>query len=89
MSAEVYPEDVIKAQLPTGMSAKKRGEVAAQIVEALAQEGMLVEGECWTVMVGDALVPVETVETYGLVLKLDANGEASEISSRAGLVVLA
>lgn len=81
-------EDVIKEQLPKSMSAKRRDELAELIGDALAEGGYLVDGECTTVEVSDALMPVETVEAYGLTIKLDATGDASEISHRAGLVVL-
>lgn len=82
------PEEVVIEQLPKSMFAKRRGEVAEQILDALAESGLLVDSECWAVEVGNALVPVETVEAYGLTIRLDANGEASEISSAAGLVVV-
>jgi hypothetical protein len=84
----VSPEEVVIEQLPKSMSAKRRGEVAEQILDALSESGLLVDNECSAVEVGNALVPVETVEAYGLTIRLDANGEASEISSAAGLVVV-
>ena len=83
------PEDVIKELLPKSMSAKRRGELAEQIADSLATWGHLVDGECTTVEVADARMPVETVESYGLTIKLDAMGDAAEISHRSGLVVLA
>lgn len=82
------PNEVIIERLPKSMSAKRRQEVAEQILDALAEYGLLADGECCAVEVGNALVPVETVEAYGLTIRLDANGEASEISSAAGLVVV-
>lgn len=82
------PEEVIEERLPKNMSTKRRGQLASEIADSLAEAGMLLDGECTTVEVGDALVPVQTVEAYGLTIRLDANGEASEISHRAGLVVL-
>ena len=81
-------EEVINGQLPASMSRKRRGALAEQIADALAEAGLLLDGECTTVEVGDALLPVETVETYGLTIRLDATGNASEISHPAGLVVL-
>lgn len=86
MSQEV--EKVIKSQLPKNMSAKRANALAEQIADALAEAGLLLDEHCTAVEVGDALLPVQTIESYGLVIKLDANGDASEISSRAGLVVI-
>jgi hypothetical protein len=82
-------ESVIRNQLPASMSAKRREELCQQIADALAEAGFLLDGGCSVVEVGDALVPVETVEAFGLTIRLDATGNASEISSPAGLVVLA
>lgn len=83
------PEEIIRERLPKSMSMKRRDELAEQIAEALADEGWLLDGECTTVAIGPrALVPVETVEAYGLTIKLDALGDASEISHRDGLVIL-
>jgi hypothetical protein len=42
-----------------------------------------------TVEVGQrALIAVETIEAYGLIIGLDALGEASDVSHRDGLVVV-
>jgi hypothetical protein len=81
-------EEVIRAQLPASMSAKRRDALVEQITDALAEQGLLVDGDCTTVEVAEAMVPVETIEAYGLILRLDANGDAAEISHRTGLVVL-
>lgn len=81
-------EDVIKAQFPASMSKKRSNELAEQIADALAEAGLLVDGECTAVEVGNALLPVKTIEAYGLIIKLDATGDASEISHPSGLVVL-
>jgi hypothetical protein len=82
------PDEVVARQLPKSMSEKRRNELVEQILDALAEWGYLVEGVCTTVSTERALVPVETVEVYGLTIALDANGDASEISHRDGLVVL-
>ncbi len=73
----------------TGRHQNKKDILADQIVEALEAAGwhepdLLIA----TVEVGEALMPVETVEAYGLTIKLDAMGEASEISSARGLAVV-
>ena len=85
------PRDVVAAKLPKNWSQDKRDTVADEILTDLEVAGHLtIDGECSTVSVGGyALVPVETVEAYGLTLRLDAMGEASEITHPAGLVVLA
>jgi hypothetical protein len=87
MSAD-EPRDVVGAKLPQSWSQNRRDIVADAILEALEDAGLLAQEEITTVEVGGALMPVEAVEAYGLTLKLDALGEASEISSDRGLVVL-
>lgn len=80
--------DVVGAVLPKSWSQTKKNNLAEQIAQALADAGVPVEAACRTVAVEHALIPVETVEAYGLEIKLDATGSASEIHSRAGLVVV-
>lgn len=83
------PEEVIRDALPVKMSKVRRDQLASEIADALAEAGWLLDGECTTVAVGPrALIPVETVEVYGLTIKLDALGDASEISHPGGLVTL-
>lgn len=50
-----------------------------QVAEALFNAGVLLDGEITTLEVRKALMPVETVEAYGLRIRLDANGDASEV----------
>jgi hypothetical protein len=85
----ISPENVIRATLPKSWSEKKRQDLIDQIVSALSKEGLLRDGEVTLVEVADARMPVETIEAYGLTIALDALGDAAEISSPAGLVVLA
>lgn len=80
--------DVIGALLPKNWSQDKRDTLADEIVSDLEVAGVMVFPKCAKVEVTCALMPVETVEAYGLTIKLDANGEASEISHPSGLVVL-
>jgi hypothetical protein len=80
------PRDVIGTVLPKSWSQTKRDTVADEIAEALWEAGLLAD-DITTVAVGDARLPVETVEAYGLTIKLDALGEASELSHPAGLVI--
>ena len=84
------PEEVIRELLVgVPMSTKRADALASEIVEALEEAGHLLDGECTTVAVGNyPLVPVETVEAYGLTIRLDAMGEASEVSARDGLVIV-
>jgi hypothetical protein len=82
------PYDVVGAALPKTLSQKKRDEVAEQIVDALWDAGFLTDGVT-TVEISGAMVPVETVEAYGLTIRVDANGDAAEISSLRGLEILA
>lgn len=82
------PRDVIVPFLPKNWSQSRRDQVADEIADALGDAGLLAEFECIAVEVADAMVPVETVEAYGLTIRLDANGEASEISHRSGLVTI-
>lgn len=83
------PRDVVGAVLPKSWSQDKRDTMADEIVDALYGAGFVLDEQISTVEVGGALVPVETVEAYGLEIRLDALGDASEISHPAGLVVLA
>jgi hypothetical protein len=80
------PRDVIGTVLPKSWSQTKRDELSDTIVDALWEAGLLAD-DITTVAVGDARLPVETVEAYGLTIKLDALGEASELSHPAGLVI--
>lgn len=82
------PRDVVSGTLPKSWSQTKRDDLADEILDALEEQGLLADAECTVVEVGDARMPVETVEAYGLTIRLDAMGEASEISHPAGLVVL-
>lgn len=79
--------DVIGKVLPQSWSQNKRDTLADEVEEALDNAGMLAPERIEAVEVATALMPVETVEAYGLTIKLDAMGEASEISHRDGLVV--
>lgn len=83
------PRDVVGAQLPKSWSQSRRDTMADEILEALDSAGLLAYDEYSAVEVGRALLPVETVEAYGLEIALDALGEASTITSPRGLVVLA
>lgn len=80
------PRDVIGEKLPKSWSQTKRDTLSDKIIDALSEAGLLAE-EITAVEVVNALLPVETVEAFGLTIKLDAMGEASEISHRDGLVV--
>lgn len=55
-----------------------------QVAEALFKAGMLLDDEVTTLGVRNAPVPVETVEAYGLRIRLDANGDASEVTCDRG-----
>lgn len=83
------PRDVVGAVLPKSWSQTKKDALADEILDALSDAGLLLEGAATTVEVGDARMPVETIEAYGLTIAIDALGDAAEISSPAGLVVLA
>jgi hypothetical protein len=84
------PRDVVAAKLPKSWSQDKRDTLADEILDALEEVSLLVGDALVTeVAVGERpLIPVETVEAYGLTIRLDAMGEASEISSDRGLVAL-
>lgn len=88
MSTE--PRDVVGAVLPKSWSQNKKDAIADEILEALDNAGLLIGDALVTeVAVGErALIPVESVEAYGLTIRLDALGDASEISSERGLVAL-
>lgn len=79
----VEPRDVVGALLPKSWSQDKRDALADQILEALESEGLLTCGEIETVGIRWTHVPIETVEAYGLVIGVDANGYAAEVSSAA------
>jgi hypothetical protein len=83
------PRDVIGAVLPKSWSQTKRDDVADQIVNALFDAGLLLVDDVTTIEVRGARVPVETVEAYGLTIRVDANGNAAEITSPWGLEILA
>jgi hypothetical protein len=80
---------VIGAVLPKSLSQKKRDELTEQIVNALFDAGLLLVDDATTIEVRGARVPVETVEAYGLTIRVDANGNAAEITSPWGLEILA
>ncbi|MET0423630.1 MAG: hypothetical protein ABW046_07140 [Actinoplanes sp.] len=79
----VNPRDLVGALLPESWSQKDRDNLADEILDALAFNGLLTEGEIETVGIRWTHVPIETVEAYGLVIGVDANGYAAEISSAA------
>lgn len=81
------PEEVIRQQLPT-MSAKRADDLVERILDALAENGFLVDGVMSTVGIQRTHIPIEYVEAYGLEIGVDANGYASEISSCWGLEVV-
>lgn len=83
------PRDVIGQALPKSWSQTKRDETAGQIEDALWEAGLLQVDVVTAVEVRGGLVPVETVEAYGLTIRLVANGEAVEINSLSGLEILA
>jgi hypothetical protein len=57
------------------------------VYAALDGAGAVLDGTPVTVEVAGARVPVETVEVYGLVIRLDANGRAASIHHPEGLEV--
>lgn len=79
MSTDTYRE-VIAKHLPKNWGQDRRDTTADEIVSDLEAAGILVNPECTTIEVTGARMPVETIEAYGLEIKLDANGEASSIS---------
>jgi hypothetical protein len=73
------PRDVVGAVLPKSWSQSKKDELADEILEALDEAGLLAADEIEAVGIRGARIPVETVEAYGLVIGVDANGDAAEI----------
>lgn len=84
-----YPETVIRELLPNSWSQTRRNGLTDQILDALYDAGLLIDGSPRTVEVRGARVAVEAVEAYGLRISLDANGNAVEIASPWGLEVTA
>lgn len=85
---EPDPRDVVTAVLPKSWSQTKKDNLADEVLEALDTAGLLNLNGVFVVSPEDAKVPVETIEAYGLTIKLDALGDASEISSQTALQVL-
>lgn len=83
------PRDVIGKALPKSWSQDKRDNVADEIEAALSEAGLLFEDEPEVIGIRSTHVPIEEVEAYGLVLAIDANGYAAEISSPLGLEIVA
>lgn len=81
------PEHVVAGVLPGGdRSENKRLALAGTIVRALEEAGYLAY-DIATVDVVGARVPIETVEAYGLTIRLDASGNAVSIASPYGLEI--
>lgn len=81
-------EDVVEAAL-TGIPGLDTDTLTDRITDALWQAGLLLTDEVTTVEFRQAMVPVETVDAFGLTVRLDANGDAVQITSRRGLEILA
>lgn len=86
MSAD--PRDVISNVLPKSWSQAKKDDLINKITDALYEECLLVEDAINVVEVLGAMVTVETVEAYGLTIEVDANGDAVQVVSPHGLVVV-
>lgn len=82
------PQKLVEDALPKSWSAVRKANLAGEIVDVLSDAGLLVEEEFDTVEVATARMPVESVEAYGLRLRIDALGEAVEIHHPDGLVTL-
>ena len=86
----VINEALLAGDLPKGDALpeddrdKLADVLSDQVAEALFKAGVLLDDEVTTIEVRKALVPVETVEAYGLRIKLDANGDASEVTCDRG-----
>lgn len=87
--SEPNPREVVTSVLPKSWSQNKKDTLADEVLEALDNAGFLSEEPYTTVSLQDALMPVQTVEAFGLRIALDATGAASAISSDRGLVVIA
>lgn len=81
-------EDVIETAF-VGVQGVDTDALIDRITDALWDAGLLLTSEVTTVEVRGARVPVETVEAYGLRIRVDANGDAAEIISERGLEILA
>ena len=70
-------------------NADRQTDATDAVVEALKEAGHLVEfGETERVEVRASRVAVETVEAFGLVLELDAHGNAVTVHSPHGMFVV-
>jgi hypothetical protein len=83
------PGEVADKALEPFIKAKgRRDQAAADVVEALGKAAHLFEnGWVTKVEVHHARVGVETVEAYGLIITLDANGNAVDVSSPWGFMI--
>lgn len=82
------PEQTIAELLPKKWSEARRTALASTLADALESVGFLHRNNPEVVEVIGARVPVETVEVYGLTIRLDANGNAVSITSPYGLEVV-
>lgn len=86
MSALDVTNDALKTFI---RSESRRDEAASDIVAGLESAGHLwEEGWVQTVEVHHARVIVETIEAYGLVIQLDAHGNAVTVNSPHGFMVI-
>lgn len=83
------PDDAVRKALEPYIKAEtKRATAAGDVVEALESAGHLyANGWVTEVEVHHARVPVETVEAYGLTIRVDANGNAVSVSSAHGFMI--
>lgn len=84
MDLEKIVQDVLATT--TKLSGGKRVEAADAILAALDNAGALADGMYAVAVVG-ARIPVEYVPMYGLEIGIDANGNATSVSSPWGLEV--
>lgn len=83
-------ESVIDAALAKFIKgADRRVDATNDVASALESAGHLWEdGWVESVEIHNARVAVETIETYGLVIELDAHGNAVSVTSPYGFMVI-
>lgn len=84
------PDLVIReALVPHIKGEAKRNKAADAVHDALEKASHLYEdGHVEAVEVHDSRVPVETVNVYGLTIRLDAGGNAVSVSSPYGFMII-
>lgn len=81
-------ESVIRTALqPYIKGAGRREEAAGKVYAALEEAGAILDGMPIVVEVPGSRVPVQVVEMFGLIIRVDANGRAVSVENLSGLEV--